>query len=77
MTKTLSPSHCLGDNRDQRCPYQKKRYWRTSTQTGMFLTLSAREQGFCDAVHMLQGLSCPPLENISSLSQQTASNSNT
>ena len=26
MTKTFSPSHFFGDNRDQRYPYQKRRY---------------------------------------------------
>ena len=28
LTKTFSPSHFFGDNRDQRYPYQKRRYWK-------------------------------------------------
>ena len=27
MTKTFSPSHFIGDNRDQRYLYQNRRYW--------------------------------------------------
>ena len=27
MTKTFSPSHCLGENRDQSFQSQKRRYW--------------------------------------------------